>query len=141
MVMDSRNNEKKIAIVGAGIAGLECAKILINNGFNVTVFDKESEVGGRMRTSEIDGFLLDHGFHVLQTAYPETSKQIDYKSLDCKPFKAGARVVLVKNGKARMKLMADPWRDPVRGVLSSLNGFLPIKDLLRIGLMILMIPA
>ena len=26
MVMDSRNNEKKIAIVGAGIAGLECAK-------------------------------------------------------------------------------------------------------------------
>ena len=86
MVMDSRNNEKKIAIVGAGIAGLECAKILINNGFNVTVFDKESEVGGRMRTSEIDGFLLDHGFHVLQTAYPETSKQIDYKSLDCKPL-------------------------------------------------------
>ena len=64
MVMDSRNNEKKIAIVGAGIAGLECAKILIKNGFNVTVFDKESEIGGRMRTSEIDGFLLDHGFHV-----------------------------------------------------------------------------
>ena len=135
MVMDSPNNEKKIAIVGAGIAGLECAKILINNGFNVTVFDRESEVGGRMRTSEIDGFLLDHGFHVLQTAYPETSKQIDYKSLDCKPFKAGARVVLVKNGNARMKLMADPWRDPVRGVLSSLNGFLSIRDLLRIGLM------
>ena len=34
-----------------------------------------------------------------------------------------------------MKLMADPWRDPLRGVLSSLNGFLSIKDLLKIGLM------
>ena len=135
MVMNSRNDEKKIAIIGAGIAGLECAKILLNNGFHVTVFDKESEVGGRMRTSEVDGFLLDHGFHVLQTAYPETSKRIDYKLLGCKPFKPGARVACVKNGKIRMKLMADPWRDPLRGLLSSLNGFLSMKDLVRFALL------
>ena len=56
MVMDSRNNEKKIAIVGAGIAGLECAKILINNGFNVTVFDKESEVGGQCEHQKLMDF-------------------------------------------------------------------------------------
>ena len=56
MVMNSRNNEKKIAIVGAGIAGLQCAKILINNGFNVTVFDKESEVGGRMQHQKLMDF-------------------------------------------------------------------------------------
>ena len=135
MVMSSRNDDKKVAIVGAGIAGLECARVLLSNGFNVTVFDKESEIGGRMRTSEVNGFLLDHGFHVLQTAYPETSKQIDYKLLGCKPFKPGARVASVKNGKIRMKLMADPWRDPIRGVLSSLNGFLSIKDLLRFALL------
>ena len=39
MVMSSRNDDKKVAIVGAGIAGLECAKVLLRNGFNVTVFD------------------------------------------------------------------------------------------------------
>tara|TARA_B100001113_G_C21098068_1_gene617437 strand:+ start:432 stop:1721 length:1290 start_codon:yes stop_codon:yes gene_type:complete len=128
-------DEKRIAIVGAGIAGLHCAKILISKGFNVTVFDKESEVGGRMRTSEIDGFLIDHGFHVLQTAYPETSKHVDYKSLECKSFKAGARIIDVRNGKVRTKLMADPWKNPLRGCLSALNGFLSVKDLLRIALM------
>tara|TARA_B100000902_G_scaffold37493_1_gene44794 strand:+ start:2795 stop:4105 length:1311 start_codon:yes stop_codon:yes gene_type:complete len=135
MVMGPQNDAVKIAVVGAGIAGLHCAKILKERGFNVTVFDKELEVGGRMKTSEIDGFLIDHGFHVLQTAYPETSKIINYKSLECKPFKSGARVVDTRNGKIRMKLMADPWRNPIRGLLSSLNGFLSFKDLLRIALL------
>ena len=131
--MNNRNNEPKIAIVGAGISGLQCALILKLNGYNVTVFDKEPEVGGRMRTSEIDGFLIDHGFHVLQTAYPETSKYINYNLLECKSFKSGARIVNVSNGKVRMKLMADPWRNPIRGFFTLFNRFLSFKDLLRIA--------
>ena len=135
MMANSQNNEKKIAIVGAGISGLHCAKILKSNGFNVTVFDKNSKVGGRMQTSEIDGFLIDHGFHVLQTAYPETSKNINYKSLECKPFKSGARIVSLNNGKVRMKLIADPWRNPIAGFFSLFNGFLSFKDLLKFALL------
>jgi len=94
MVMDSRNNEKKIAIVGAGISGLECAKILINNGFNVTVFDKQSEV--LMRTEFADAIQslsqmhsnsyslpfaqLPMSFDFLSTTF-ETNFFIKYSSL------------------------------------------------------------
>lgn len=37
---------KKIAIIGSGPAGLECAYVLAKNGYNITVFEKEKEIGG-----------------------------------------------------------------------------------------------
>ena len=58
---------KTAAIVGAGISGLYCAKILAHN-LDVTVFDKNNHIGGRIQTDKVDGFLLDHGFQVFQPA-------------------------------------------------------------------------
>src|SRR5918997_1624025 len=46
-------------IVGAGLAGLTCAKVLSERGAQVTVFEASDGVGGRVRTDERDGFLLD----------------------------------------------------------------------------------
>ena len=69
--------EQRVAIVGAGIAGLHCASILLENGFEVVIFDRENEIGGRMRTKIVDGFQLDRGFHVMQTAYPTATKVFD----------------------------------------------------------------
>lgn len=52
----------KVAIVGAGIAGLECARSLKNRGFDVTIFEKSRGVGGRMATRRSDvGVRFDHG--------------------------------------------------------------------------------
>src|SRR6185312_2706150 len=42
------SNGKRVAIVGAGPAGLSCAHILSREGINVTVFEKESKGGGLM---------------------------------------------------------------------------------------------
>nr|WP_230944119.1 FAD-dependent oxidoreductase [Burkholderia vietnamiensis] len=39
-----------IAIVGAGIAGLACARVLADAGHRVTVYEKSRGVGGRMST-------------------------------------------------------------------------------------------
>jgi dihydropyrimidine dehydrogenase (NAD+) subunit PreT len=39
---------KKVAIVGAGPAGLSCAHVLSREGIDVTVFEKESKGGGLM---------------------------------------------------------------------------------------------
>lgn len=39
---------KKVAIVGAGPAGLSCAHVLSRNGIDVTIFEKESKGGGLM---------------------------------------------------------------------------------------------
>jgi phytoene dehydrogenase-like protein len=60
----------KIVIVGAGLAGLTCAKVLRERGAEVAVFEAPDGVGGRVRTDEKDGFLLDRGFQVYFTSHP-----------------------------------------------------------------------
>lgn len=39
-------NQKSVGIIGAGVAGLVSAKVLKRDGFDVTVFEKESTIGG-----------------------------------------------------------------------------------------------
>jgi predicted NAD/FAD-dependent oxidoreductase len=51
----------RIAIVGAGVAGLAAARVLAGQGFDVTLFDKSRGVGGRMATRRADGLQFDHG--------------------------------------------------------------------------------
>ena len=52
-----KSNEIKVAIIGSGPAGIECAIELAKNGFDVTIFEKESEIGGLL-TYGIPGFRL-----------------------------------------------------------------------------------
>ncbi|MGC9141872.1 MAG: FAD-dependent oxidoreductase, partial [Caldimicrobium sp.] len=42
-------NERRVAVVGAGPAGISCAYFLRLKGYRVTVFDKEEEPGGLLR--------------------------------------------------------------------------------------------
>lgn len=35
---------KKVAIIGAGYTGLACAKKLVENGFDVTIYEKKNEL-------------------------------------------------------------------------------------------------
>ncbi len=53
----------KIVIIGAGPAGLTAAYELTKNGYNVTVLEKESEVGGISKTVVFDGNRMDLGGH------------------------------------------------------------------------------
>ncbi|MES2511182.1 MAG: FAD-dependent oxidoreductase [Pseudomonadota bacterium] len=52
---------RHIAVIGAGIAGIACARTLVQAGHQVTVFEKSAGAGGRMatRVNEFGGF--DHG--------------------------------------------------------------------------------
>lgn len=52
----------RIAIVGAGIAGLACARALLEVGLDPVIFDKSRGVGGRLATRRTDtGLQFDHG--------------------------------------------------------------------------------
>jgi len=98
----------EVAIVGAGLAGLACARILVEGGKSVVVFEAADAVGGRIRTDHVEGFLLDRGFQVFLTAYPEAKRWLDYRALDFKPFFNGA--LIYKGGK--LHRLADPFREP-----------------------------
>ena len=50
-----------VAVIGAGMAGLVCARTLMDHGFPVTVFEKSRGVGGRMATRRSDELQFDHG--------------------------------------------------------------------------------
>jgi phytoene dehydrogenase-like protein len=103
-----------VLVVGAGLSGLACAGLLQRAGVDVHLVDAADAVGGRVRTDEVDGFLLDRGFQVLLTAYEEVQAQIDLARLDVRAFRPGS---MVWNGEA-LQTMGDPFRDPASALAS-----------------------
>lgn len=117
-----------IVIVGAGLSGLACGLSLHRAGVRFQILDASDRVGGRVATDEVDGFLLDRGFQVFLTAYPEAANLFDYKALQLNPLYAGA---LIQLGSRRYRF-ADPWRNPISAVLSLLAPIAGVRDGWRI---------
>src|SRR5215210_2977941 len=117
----------KIVIVGAGLAGLTCAKILRERGAEVAVFEASDDIGGRVRTDGRDGFLLDRGFQVYFTSYPVAGRHLDYGALEFRDFDPGA---IVCKGTEK-SVLSDPLRDPKALVPSLLSDAATVGDKLR----------
>lgn len=100
-------SDKKILVVGAGLAGLNCARILRSSGYEVVVIESKDQVGGRVATDVIDGFYLDHGFQVVNPAYTELRKTGLGDQLEIAVLPKG--VELIYDGK--IKRVGDPFRD------------------------------
>ena len=98
-----------IVIIGAGIAGLTCAKYLKDRGIEALVLEASDGVGGRVRTDIVEGFTLDRGFQVMLTSYPEALKLLDFKALNFKTLPSGARI---REGN-RFITMPNPLKNPL----------------------------
>lgn len=125
-------SSKPIVILGAGIAGLTCARTLTEAGCEVIVLEASDRIGGRVQSDRIDGFILDRGFQVLLDAYPEARDLLDYDALSLKPFGSGA---LLFDGD-QTRLFADPRRHPGHALASLLHPAGSLSDklkLLRLG--------
>ncbi len=115
-------------IIGAGLAGLNCARVLHERGQHFLLLDASDRVGGRVKTDEVDGFQLDHGFQVFQTAYPEAKIALDYASLHLTRLDAGA---LIRH-RSRWVRMADPWRQPQYALSTLFNSVGNVADRFRL---------
>jgi phytoene dehydrogenase-like protein len=97
-----------VLIVGAGLSGVACGRHLADAGISFQIIEAADGIGGRVRTDQFEGFLLDRGFQVLLTAYPEAQRTLDYHALDLKKFAPGAFSFFA----GRMNKLVDPWRTP-----------------------------
>ncbi|MEV7781742.1 FAD-dependent oxidoreductase [Kitasatospora sp. NPDC088351] len=95
-----RQSDPDVIVVGAGLAGLAAARALTGHGLSVQVLETTDRIGGRMATRELDGFRLDHGSHLLNTAFPELRRTLDLDRLDLRPLAPG---VLVHSGGRRYR--------------------------------------
>jgi protoporphyrinogen oxidase len=102
--------DQKVYIIGAGISGLIAAIELEKSGFHPVILERSSEIGGRMKTDVFNGFLLDHGFQVLNTAYPEAKQYLDFGQLQLKSFDPGAVIFEGKDS----YIITDPLRNPLK---------------------------
>lgn len=120
-----------VLVVGAGLAGLACARHLHRHDISVQVLEASDCVGGRVRTEHVDGFQLDRGFQVLLTAYPQAQLELEYDPLDLHSFYGGALVRL--NG--HFHRVADPFQHPHDLPQSLISPIGTATDKLRVAYM------
>ncbi len=104
--------DQKIYIIGAGLSGLVAAIELEKAGLSPIILESSDKVGGRMKTDQVDGYLLDHGFQVILTAYPEVNRYLDIPALNLKTFDPGAVIF----GEKDSYIISDPLRNPLKVV-------------------------
>ncbi|WP_343764431.1 FAD-dependent oxidoreductase [Gangjinia marincola] len=102
-----QKEDYKIHIIGAGVSGLIAARVLENHGYAPTILEASDRVGGRVKTEHEDGFVLDHGFQVLLTAYPKAKEYLDFEALKLEKFLPGAVIF----GEGSKQTIGDPLRN------------------------------
>jgi hypothetical protein len=119
----------EVVVVGAGLAGLACALHLTRAGVDVDVHEAEPVVGGRVRTDVVDGMLLDRGFQVHNTGYPEAQRVLDHDAL--RPAHVRARCAGAVGD--RLHRVGDPRRVPTWAATTLRAPIGGIGDKLRVA--------
>jgi len=101
-------SDKKVAVIGAGLAGLSAAITLQDAGIEVEVFESSDRAGGRVATDLIVGYRLDRGFQLINARYPELVRLGVMSELD---FVRAPRTVDISLGDKKIAL-GDPRSHP-----------------------------
>ncbi|KAD4586593.1 hypothetical protein R6Q59_035055 [Mikania micrantha] len=98
---ENRKAVKRVAVVGAGVSGCAAAYKLKLHGLNVTVFEADGRVGGKLRSISQDGLVWDEGANTMTESEADVSSLIDELGLRDKqqfPISQHKRYI-VRNGK------------------------------------------
>lgn len=104
---------------------------LHGRGLSPLIIEGSDAVGERVRTDRVDGFLLDRGFQVYLSAYPEAGKLLDLEALGLSRFRPGALVF--RDG--RFHRLMDVFRCPQHALGTAAQPIGTIKDKLLVGKM------
>jgi phytoene dehydrogenase-like protein len=127
-----------VVVVGAGLAGLNCARLLAGAGLAVRILEASDGIGGRVRTDVTsDGFALDRGFQVLFPAYPALRRAVDLRALDLQHFDNGAAVVIPRGP----VFLRDPLRHPAHAPAALTSPLLSWGDRVRLAVLALRLVA
>jgi phytoene dehydrogenase-like protein len=122
----------EVVIIGAGLAGLAAARRFEQAGVDYLLVEGGDRIGGRVATDLVDGFRLDRGFQVLNTAYPRLAALVDLRQLDLRAF---TPAVLVRRGSGTVRL-AHPLRMPFAAPGTLLAGGGSLADRIRLGVLL-----
>jgi phytoene dehydrogenase-like protein len=119
--------EVDVVIVGGGLAGLAAARRLDRAGVEWLLVESADRIGGRVATDVVDGWHLDRGFQVLNTAYPRLPALVDVDALDMRYFTSG---VLVRRG-GELHRLENPLRQPMAAPHALTSGVGTLSDRLK----------
>ena len=72
--------EARVVVIGAGVAGLACARELLRRGVPSVVLEREAELGGRCATGTFEGVRVDHGapfLHARSREFGDVLRELD----------------------------------------------------------------
>lgn len=90
---------KHFAVIGAGMAGVTCARTLVQAGHKVTVFEKSASIGGRMATRNSAYGTFDHGTQYFTVRDSRFKLALETVPGLCRPWSANTVQVLDELGR------------------------------------------
>lgn len=104
--------KKKVAVIGAGIAGLAAAYDLGKRGFEVDVYERNDHVGGRMRTDRsVEGYAVDSGAQFFYDVYENTFRLCKELGIDDRLEKFESPYGMFRDG--RLHRLDPPMKNPL----------------------------
>ena len=100
-----------VAILGGGISGLTTAYFLKKEGIPFTLFESSNAVGGKIRSTKRDGYLVEHGPNSVQAATPLLNQILEGTGLRSHQVFADLRAkkrFVVKQGSPQPLPMSPP---------------------------------
>lgn len=100
----AEGSERRVAVVGAGLAGLGAAARLAQRGVAVTLFERERHLGGKVgawtdRASDGSSVRVEHGFHAFFRHYYNLDAFIRELGLHRRMRPIGGYVILDRQGR------------------------------------------
>jgi len=115
--------DKKIIIIGGGIAGLATAQYLKRRGVNTILFESQDRVGGRIRTDRSLGFAFDEGASWIHGPKGNPITDIaDEAGMDTVKTDDNSVSVFDIDGKAYIDSIIDPAESEFEDIIESLSG-------------------